>query len=200
MNFRFASLKHKNVLLLLILFTLLCIVHIICYWFFKINVAYFIYSLITEFLEKIILIVVFSLCKFFDLLSRFNPLPKFLSDVAAFQGIVVAIVIPLSFQMISRISDRYQSGVITARFKREWLMRLMPVCLLANILLAVTLRFLVNDYPTSAGWTVFAWIVYGVFFITIILLYLFFKLLLKYITDSEFIVNQLLDEAEELFK
>ncbi len=42
----------------------------------------------------------------FSPLTNFTPTPNFLSDIAAFEAVVIGLAIPLSFEIISRMSER----------------------------------------------------------------------------------------------
>lgn len=57
--------------------------------------------------------------------ATFSPSLGFLSDVIAYQAAVVAITIPVSLEIISRISERYQSGVIIKKFNKQWQLRVL---------------------------------------------------------------------------
>jgi len=133
-------------------------------------------------------------------LLNFTPRPNFLSDVAAFEAIVISIAIPLSFEIIARISERYQSDVLTKRFGQEWVVRWLPLFLIGNIVVAITLRFFVKDVPVISLWKPLAWLtLIGFLFVSCALLK-FFILLKKYMTEIEFILNRLFDEAEKSLK
>jgi len=142
-----------------------------------------------------------NLCNVLSLhFLNFTPAPNFLADVAAFEAVVIALAIPLSFEIVSRISERYQSEVISKRFIHEWEIKWLPRFLIANIILAVTLRFFVDSEPTSTIWKIFAWITFGGFLFIAIILLKFFAKLKWYMTDTEFVLNKLYDEAEKLLK
>lgn len=144
--------------------------------------------------------ILYSICIKFFTNHIPTPTPDFLSDVAAFEAAVIALAIPLSLEMVSRISERYQSEVITKKFLQEWENKWLPILLIANIIVAVSLRFFVDDKPTSDIWKILSWLTFaGFLFITVVLIK-FFILLKKYITDMEFILKELLNEAEELLK
>lgn len=135
------------------------------------------------------------------LLSSFTPAPQFLSDVATFEAVVIALAIPLSFEIVSRISERYQSEVITKKFIQNWEIRWLPIFLIANIILAIALRFFANDNPMWVVWKILAWVTFiGFLFIAVIFLFRFLPKLKRYMTDPEFILNEFFDEAEKLFK
>jgi len=133
-------------------------------------------------------------------LLNFIPRPNFLSDVAAFEAVVISIAIPLSFEIISRISERYQSDILTKRFSQEWVVRWLPVFLIFNIVIAITLRFFVEDVPTTSLWKPLAWITLIGFLFVAWALIKFLRLLKNYMTETEFILNRLFDEAEKSLK
>lgn len=130
--------------------------------------------------------------------SDFTPSTAFLSDIAAFEAVVIAIAIPLSFEIISRISERYNSEVISRRFWQEWAVRSLPIILMFNIVAAVGLRFFASGAPDSVGWKVSAWVVFSVFLAAAsILVFKFIPRLKDYMKDPNFILDELFDEAEE---
>ena len=138
--------------------------------------------------------------KLINLLPTPSPKPDFLSDVAAFEAAVIALAIPLSLDMVSRISERYQSEVITKRFLQEWSIKWLPRLLIINIIIAVSLRFFVDDNPTSAIWKILSWGTFSLFLFIIAVLIKFLYLLKKYLTDMEFVLTELFYEAEKLLK
>lgn len=144
-----------------------------------------------------IIIIWSSFIKFY---TNHIPTPAFLSDVAAFEATIIALAIPLSLEMVSRISERYQSEVITKRFLREWENKWLPILLIANIIVAVSLRFFVDDKPISEIWKILSWTTFAGFLLVTVVLIKFFILLTKYITDTEFIIRELFYEAENLFR
>lgn len=134
-------------------------------------------------------------------LSDFTPSPAFLTDVAAFEGIILAIAIPLSLEIVSRVSERYQSEVISKKFIREWPIKLLPLLLIFNIFMAIALKFFMPNNPTSANWKLFAWITFaGFLIIASIFLFGFIAKLKNYMADPEFILENLFNEAEKAIK
>lgn len=128
------------------------------------------------------------------------PAPSFLSDVAAFEAILISVAVPLSFEIISRLSERYSSGLIAKHFKRRFPVRVLPWLLICSILLAVALRFFVRDNPTAPVWKVAAWSVFGLFILTAFVLMWFFWILMKYVSDTEYVLERFFDEAEEAIR
>lgn len=133
------------------------------------------------------------------ILSR-SPNPEFLSDIAAFEAVLIALVIPLSFDIVARISERYQSEVIVKMFIRERVNRILPPTLLINIVLAISLRFFVNSNPVSLYWKIIAWIILLGFMFIVIILSVALLTLQRYVTDTEFVQERLFHEAEESIK
>ena len=149
-----------------------------------------------EIIEKIIETIKI----WFILLVKFNPEPKFLSDVAAVEAVVIAIAIPLSFEIISRISERYQSEVISNRFAQSWPVIWLPRFLISNIILAVSLRFFINDTPSSGLWKCSAWITFAGFLLIAVTFWKFILRLKHYMTDTRFTLKELYNEAENFFE
>lgn len=129
-----------------------------------------------------------------------TPTPDFLSDIAAFEAVVIALAVPLSFEIVSRISERYQSEVITKQFIQEWEIKWLPGFLIINIFLAIGLRFFVQGEPSSGAWKILAWITFVSFLVIAMILFKFITKLKSYMTDTEFILKRLYDEAEKLLK
>jgi len=134
-------------------------------------------------------------------LSDFTPNPTFLSDIAAFEAVVIAIAIPLSFEIVSRISERYESEVISRRFLDHWSIKWLPFLLIVNIIIAVVLRFFASGDPKTSLWKVVAWTTLIAFLIMAGILSLgFIPTLRRYMRGIDFILEDLFDEAETLFE
>lgn len=132
--------------------------------------------------------------------SSFTPDIAFLSDVVAFQGAVIAIAYPLSLEIVSRISERYSSNVITRKFSNEWSVRILPSLLIANVIIAVLLKFIYSDSLRQLLLKTLAWLSIIMFFISNILLIIFFKTIRNYAVNSKYLINQLLNDMKKLIK
>ena len=137
-------------------------------------------------------------------LASVTPSTSFLSDIAAFEAVIIAIAIPVSLEIISRLSDRYESAVISQHFVKETEVRLLPYFLIANILLAIVLRFLVNEeliltLSNNEGklWRVSSWILLGGFLTAVVMLVFYIRKLTKYLTDTTYVLNKLYREANK---
>ena len=132
--------------------------------------------------------------------SSFTPRTEFLSDVVAFQGAVIAIAYPLSLEIVSRISERYSSNVITRKFLSEWSVRLLPYLLIANVIIAVSLKFFYTGSLSLLLPKTLAWLAISLFLLSTILLIAFFKTIRNYATNSQYLINQLVTDMKELIK
>ncbi|MGJ3251130.1 MAG: hypothetical protein ACFE0J_08360 [Elainellaceae cyanobacterium] len=130
------------------------------------------------------------------LFNTFPPSLEFASDVIAYQAAIIAIAIPLSLEIISRISERYQSGVITKEFNQQWQLRVLLALVITGALLGVTLKFFV-DAEISTAWKFAAWITFLIFFATNFVLFAFFNNLRKYSTQTKFLLNKLFDDVTQ---
>jgi hypothetical protein len=92
-------------------------------------------------------------------LGEVIPNPTFLSDVAAFEAAIIAFLVPLSIEIISKISQRYDSDVIIRSFTNNWKNKILPPFLLLNIVAAIALRFFVQEGSNSIILTVGSWVI-----------------------------------------
>lgn len=142
-----------------------------------------------------------NICGLIGLISTFSPKPTFLSDIAAFEAVLIALSIPLSFEIVSRISERYGSEIIAQRFRDERSVKWLPRLLALNISLAIGLRFFVHDNPGTLMWKILAWIIMVIFLFVAALFWLgFLRTLGRYTTDIESVVDTLFGDAEKALK
>jgi len=135
------------------------------------------------------------------LISKFNFDSNFLSDIAAFEAVIVAIAIPLSFNIVSVISEKYQSEVISKRYTQEWSVKFLPIFLIFNIAIAITLRFFDKQGFSLIIWRIFNLVAFILFIIiTLILLIKFIPRLRCYMEGPKFILSELFDEAENFLR
>jgi hypothetical protein len=133
--------------------------------------------------------------KIWRLLSSFSPSLGFASDVIAYQAAIVAIAIPVSLEIISRVSERYQSGAVTREFNQQWQLRTLLVLVVTDALFGVTLKFFVSSEQINiAAWKVIAWIVFIFFIATNVVLFAFFDNLRQYVTKTKFLLDRLFND------
>jgi len=134
-------------------------------------------------------------------LKAFNPSPTFLSNIAAIEAVIIAIAIPLSLEIISKISERYQSEIISKKFFQSCTVTLLPTLLVLNIIVAVSLIFFVAESPSSVLWKNLAWITFFLFlFIVLFFTFVFIPRVMRYMRDTKFILKELFNDTEKFFK
>ncbi len=130
-------------------------------------------------------------------LGELTPNPKFLSDVAAFEAVIIAFLVPLSIEIISKISERYTSNVITRSFESHWGNKILPPFLLINIVAAIILRFLFQDGTNSLTWKIVAWIV---LFFLLFIAFVVWRVITRikiFMSDTTYVINQLYLDVEK---
>ncbi len=130
-------------------------------------------------------------------LGKINPNPAFLSDVAAFEAVIIAFLVPLSIEIISKISERYNSEVIIRSFENNWANRILPPFLLINIVVAIGLRFFVQDDIDSVAWKVFAWIVLLGFLCIAFAIWRVITRIKTFMSDIQAVIDQLYEDVEK---
>jgi hypothetical protein len=129
-----------------------------------------------------------------------NPNPEFLSNIVATEVVIIGIAIPLSFEIISKISERYKSDVISRKFLNSSNLNRLRVLLVLNIIFAISLIFIAKKPPCEL-WKFFAWLVF-LLFICIILFFTFSFIprVMHYMRNTNFILKELFEDAEKFIK
>ncbi|MBG0785244.1 MAG: hypothetical protein H0S79_09085 [Anaerolineaceae bacterium] len=130
--------------------------------------------------------------------STFEIKPDFLSDVAEFEAAIIAFLIPLSIEIVSKLSERYDSDVIIDNFENSFSNKILPFMLILNIILAITLRFFANDFSIeTTEWKIFAWVIFISFIFIAIMILIVIKRTKNFMTSPTFSLNQLYKKLEE---
>lgn len=114
-----------------------------------------------------------------DWLSKLIPEQAFLSDIAAVEGVLIGVSIPIALQVVNKTADRYRDQEIAKIFIHELLYKIQYILFLSNIIAVVFLRF-INVKDLLIFSIVFFWFVLNVF--------CFFKFILlveRYATDTD---------------
>lgn len=117
--------------------------------------------------------------EFVKILIKVTPNPDFLADVATFEGVLIALAIPVSLQVVNMSLDRYKDPELGQFFIKERLYFWQYLLLLPNIALAILLRFL--DVKNS----LFLWLVFVFLLVSMVVFYHFIKLVEKYMTSAD---------------
>ncbi len=123
-----------------------------------------------------------------------TPNPTFLSDVAAFEAAIIAFLVPLSIEIISKISERYNSDVITRSFNKYW--KILSPFLLINIVVAIGLRFFMKDNTDSLSWKIFAWIIFIIFICIAFAIWRVINRIRNFMSDTKYVINPLYEAVK----
>lgn len=111
--------------------------------------------------------------------GKITPNPTFLSDLAAVEGVLIGVSIPIALQVVSWTADRYRDQEIAKFFASELLYRIQYFLFLSNIILVLLLRFLhIKNFLVL--WAVFLW-----FVLNVIVFYFFIRMVERYVTDTD---------------
>lgn len=133
-------------------------------------------------------------------LLHFNPNVDFLSDIATFGGVIISLAIPISLNMVTRISERFKSEIISNKVIKHWDFYFLLILVLVNIIFSVCLRFLITSNINSLIWIILQWFLLFIFVLLISIFVKFFIRILKIISNPNYILNLLYEDAEKIFK
>ncbi len=130
-------------------------------------------------------------------LSGFNPDGGFLALVAGFEGVLLAVAVPISFSMVANISEKFESDLITQRFLEKTEIKYFPAVLMISIVFTVVLACTNQNMRTGNTWRIASYISIALFLSICVLFRYFIKTVKRYITDVQNIVQEFLDSAEK---
>lgn len=139
------------------------------------NKAYF-EQIIVIFLKSCVVYLKILLTQFFVGLRIKN---EFLSDVAAFEGIIIGLSIPISLQVVSWIADRYEDNEISQVFIKEPLYQWQFYLILPNIAISILFRLFDVNKPIILA-VVYFWLL-----INMLTFYKFIRLVEQYTTNTD---------------
>jgi len=134
------------------------------------------------------------------------PNPVFLSEFTTFSVAILVFLIPLSIEIVSKISERYQSNVITNLLKVSLWGTFLPIVLLANVVLAIIFRAFINDkiveQEFNFTWEQTIWKIVSLamlisFIYIVFKIYFVIKHIYSFMSDEENVINQLYQDAEK---
>jgi len=126
---------------------------------------------------------------------NFTPKPDFLSDVAAFEGVLIAVAVPISLHVVNVAIERYKDPEIAGIFIKEPLYKVQYFLLLINIIIAIYLKFR-NIQNLFCLWLIFFWFIFNIIFF-----YLFIKLVEQYITNiDKLLIKKFKRNVENILK
>lgn len=131
--------------------------------------------------------------KYIPTIESSPDMGDFISDALAFQTAILVLFIPLSMDVIARISDRYKSEIILRRFQREPVLKLLVPTLFINIVYILFLKY----FNTSEA--IFSQITLTLELISLFLLAMYIKCLLNY-TRISYIKEHIISEVKSILQ
>ena len=133
---------------------------------------------------------------FFKTLS---PSKGALVNIATIEGVLITIALPLSFEIVSRISERYGSESVINSFLHEWINKLLLVYLIFNISVVVFMSEASSKImqASEVAWQIISWVVFILFIVGLGLFAYFTRVLNRYVADPSYVTEKLAVEAEE---
>lgn len=137
-----------------------------------------------------------SLTNFSEALSDFLPNINFLTDVIAFEATAFALIIPLTIDILFRISERYDSDVIPKLFMKNIKFHVWVIAI--SIALNVSLRFKMEEpVPNTIFWKIGAWVIYLSFIFVSWVLVRYLIRFINFASDTKYVKEQLLKDAKK---
>jgi len=129
------------------------------------------------------------------------PNSSFLQSVIAFEAAIMGIAYPVTLDIVSRISDRYESNVIGERFSEEVFIKLLPPVALGHIVFSCLLLFFIkNEDALNITQTLLLWSDFLSFIFVILLFIQFLMTARKYVVSREVLIKDLLKDLDEFLK
>ncbi len=119
----------------------------------------------------------------------------YLSDIIALEIAIIAFLIPLIIDVISRLSDRYDSEIIVKLFVKEKTFSLFPFFLVFNIISIILFKSLnLGIYKPILIFIIFLAVLTNIWILWL------FRLLKKYLIDLSYVKEKLYNDAEKSLK
>ncbi len=115
-----------------------------------------------------------------------------LTNIISFHIALISLFVPLSVEMVSRISERYGSGAISKYYKKEPLLQIIFYFSIFNLFFSVCVMYFSNTSDVLHG------ISLGVFLITLVLMIFYLRVLYKYLTDIDWIIGKFLKDVKQI--
>jgi hypothetical protein len=134
---------------------------------------------------------------FISFIKQLNVNLAYLTTVTALSGTIVAIAIPLSIDIIARISARFESSIIAKKFNSEKSIVFLKIISFLLLFSSSAILFLYDENLNSFNWNLIIFIHFIISIISIVFLLIFFKKIVSYIKDNRYILNKLFNNANK---
>ena len=139
--------------------------------------------------------------EFFERLLQITPDPLFLLMAAGFLGVVLAFLIPVSIDIISKVAAKYNSDVVVRMFQSNLISKYFPYFVLLSIGAMLSMRFLAisEDIAASYPYQITMWVLllFSVI-ITVLSGYLIYRLE-RVISDDDVPMRMLAEKVGNIF-
>lgn len=133
----------------------------------------------------------------------FESTPNFevVKDISAFLGVLFALALPISFEIVSRIAERFSSESVAKLFASHFIVAVLPYWLILAVIFSLASSF-------AAPWLdvnpmlkkILAWLVLE-YLVLLSLMTLFFSYRVhEFATNSEAILKELMESARKQLK
>ncbi|NLD93601.1 MAG: hypothetical protein GX639_13150 [Fibrobacter sp.] len=114
----------------------------------------------------------------------------FIELMAGIEGAILALAIPLSHESVLKMSERYNSETVSALFQKKKRIIVYPYLLTIGIISCLTLGFFYKENAELIFWKLNVVIAIVLFITNLIMLLIFFHIVKKYTTTSNFVLNE----------
>ncbi len=135
----------------------------------------------------------------FEKLLSINPSHHFIEIIASLVISILAFLIPLSISIISKVSERYGSDVVSGIFKQKWFNKIAKYLLAFEIFLIILLEFVGESIPILYLKIIDWFILLLSFFILYITIRIINEII-KFISDNRYVINELAKNIEEIIE
>lgn len=129
---------------------------------------------------------------------HYCPRPEFLADIVTFEGVMVAVAMPLGYEIVTRISERYESDVISKQFAKSIYPKMLLLWPLSNLLLCIILQFSYVGKCTIWGYA--TWLALISFLPPVCLFIRFVHTVYKYTTQTEYILKEFFNVMDQTLR
>ncbi len=128
-----------------------------------------------------------------------DPQQDFIKDIFLAYITILSFGIPLSFEIVSRISERFESDIIYDLYSKNEKVNILSVALIINVFLLILLEFCLKIHKGPC-WEIFAWFFFCSFiFITIYSIKVVY-LLNRMTRNTEALLDMLFEDVENALK
>ena len=128
-----------------------------------------------------------------------NPNHDFIVITASLVISIFAFLIPLSISIISKVSERYGSDVVSAIFKQKWFNKIAIYLLAFEIFLFILLQFVEESIPILYL-KIIDWFILLLSFFILYITIMIIKEIIKFISDNRYVINELAKNIEEIIE